>query len=160
MGRPVVLSREPQEVLRTPALTGLAVQQRAQALRQRIRATVVRRAPQVIVKVTGCGRGMGAIAAHLRYIAKGGRLPFEDDRGVVREGREALHAVVDQWRLGGSRIPEKSERREAFNLMLSMPRGTDERVLVQAVREFAKAELANHRYVMVLHSHRPTRMCT
>jgi hypothetical protein len=153
MGRPVVLSREPQEVLRTQALTGLAVQQRAQALRQRIRATVVRRAPQVIVKVTGGGRGMGAIAAHLRYIAKGGRLPFEDDRGVVREGREALHAVVDQWRLGGSRIPEKSERREAFNLMLSMPRGTDERVLVQAVREFAKAELANHRYVMVLHSH-------
>jgi hypothetical protein len=72
---------------------------------------------------------------------------------VAREGREALH-------LGGSRIPEKSERREAFNLMLSMPRGTDERVLVQAVREFAKAELANHRYVMVLHSHRPTRMCT
>ena len=138
---------------RTPALTGLAAQRRAQALRQRIRATVVRRAPQVMVKVTGGGRGMGAIAAHLRYIAKSGRLPFEDDRGVVRDGKDALRAVVDQWRLGGSRIPEQSERREAFNLMLSMPRGTDERLLVQAVREFAKAELANHRYVMVLHSH-------
>jgi hypothetical protein len=25
-----------------------------------------------MVKVTGGGRGMGAIAAHLRYIAKGG----------------------------------------------------------------------------------------
>lgn len=72
---------------------------------------------------------------------------------MVREGKEALCAVVDQWRFGGSRIPEKSERREAFNIMLSMPRGTDERSLVQAVREFAKAELANHRYVMVLHRH-------
>ena len=138
---------------RTPVLTGLAVQQRAQALRQRIRATVVRRAPQVMVKVTGGGRGMGAIAAHLRYIAKAGRLPIEDDRGTVREGKEALRAIADQWRLGGTRIPEISERREAFNIMLSMPTGAEARVVLQAAREFAKAELANHRYVMVLHTH-------
>ena len=138
---------------RTPVLTEAAVRQRAQALRQRIRATVVRRAPQVMIKVTGGGRGMGAIAAHLRYIAKAGRLPIEDDRGAVREGREALRAIADQWRFGGTRIPEVSERREAFNIMLSMPAGTDARVLRQAAREFAKAELANHRYVMVLHTH-------
>jgi hypothetical protein len=71
----------------------------------------------------------------------------------VREGREALRAIADQWRLGGTRIPEFSERREAFNIMLSMPTGTDARVVRQAAREFAKAELANHRYVMVLHTH-------
>jgi hypothetical protein len=138
---------------RTPALTGLAVQLRAQALRQRIRATVVRRAPQVMVKVAGGGRGMGAVAAHLRYIAKAGRLPIEDDRGAIREGREALRAIADQWRFGGTHIPEVSERREAFNIMLSMPAGTDAHVLQQAAREFAKAELANHRAVMVLHTH-------
>ena len=138
---------------RTPTLTGLALQQRAQALRLRIRATVVCRAPQVMVKVTGGGRGMAAIAAHLRYIAKAGRLPIEDDRGVVREGKEAVRAIVDQWRFGGSRIPEISERREAFNIMLSMPAGTDARVVRQAAREFAKAELTGHRYVMVLHTH-------
>ncbi len=138
---------------RTPVLTDAAVRQRAQVLRQRIRATVERRAPQVMVKVTGGGRGMGAIAAHLRYIAKSGRLPIEDDRGAVREGREALRAIADQWRFGGTRIPEVSERREAFNVMLSMPTGTDARVVRQAAREFAKAELAIHRYVMVLHTH-------
>lgn len=138
---------------RTPVLGDAAIGQRAQVLRQRIRATVERRAPQVLVKVTGGGRGMGAIAAHLRYIAKSGRLPIEDDRGAVREGREALRAIADQWRLGGTRIPEVSERREAFNIMLSMPTGTDARVVRQAAREFAKAELANHRYVMVLHTH-------
>jgi hypothetical protein len=114
---------------------------------------VVRRAPQVMVKVTGGGRGMGAIAAHFRYISKGGRLPIEDDRGLQREGKEALLDLVDQWRLGGSRIPEKSERREAFNIMLSMPSGTKVEFLQRAAREFAKAELANHRYVMVLHTH-------
>ncbi|MES3012329.1 MAG: relaxase/mobilization nuclease domain-containing protein [Pseudomonadota bacterium] len=138
---------------RTPVLTEAALRQRAQVLRQRIRATVQRRAPQVMVKVTGGGRGMGAIAAHLRYIAKAGRLPIEDDRGAVREGREALRAIADQWRFGGTRIPEVSDRREAFNIMLSMPAGTDARVLRQAAREFAKAALANHRYVMVLHTH-------
>ena len=138
---------------RTPVLTEAAIRQRAQALRHRIRATVVRRAPQVMVKVTGGRRGMGAIAAHLRYIAKAGRLPIEDDRGAVREGKEALRAIADQWRLSGTRIPEVSERRDAFNIMLSMPAGTDALALRHAAREFAKAELANHRYVMVQHTH-------
>jgi hypothetical protein len=138
---------------RTPKLTGAGIQQRAQAIRQRIHATVVRRAPQVMVKVTGGGRGMGAIAAHLRYISKGGRLPIEDDRGLPHDGKESLHDLVEQWRVGGSRIPEKSERREAFNIMLSMPVGTKFEFLQRAAREFAKAELPNHRYVMVLHTH-------
>jgi hypothetical protein len=46
-----------------PKLSGLAAQQRAAIIRQRIEATVVRRAPRVMVKVTGGGRGMMAIAA-------------------------------------------------------------------------------------------------
>ena len=138
---------------RTPVLTGLRLHERAQALRQRIHATVVQRAPQVMVKVTGGGRGMAAIAAHLRYISKSGRLPIEDDRSVNRDGKEALRDLVEQWRLGGSRIPEISERRDAFNIMLSMPAGTKPEVVKNAAREFAKAELANHRYVMVLHTH-------
>jgi Relaxase/Mobilisation nuclease domain len=125
---------------------------RAAAIRQKIRTTL-RRAPQVMVKVTGGGRGMGAIAAHLRYISKSGRLQMEDDRGVTREGREAVAEVAEQWRYAGSLIPQHSERREAFNIVLSMPRGTDPQFILKAAREFAKAELADHRYVMVLHDH-------
>ena len=106
-----------------------------------------------MVKVTGGGRGMAAIAAHFRYISKNGRLPFEDDRGVTREGKEALHDLAEQWRHGGSFIDETSHRREAFNIMLSMPRGTDPLIVQRAAREFAKAELSDHRYVMVLHDH-------
>ena len=62
---------------RTPRLGLFA--NKAEAIRSRIEATV-RRAPQVMVKVTGGGRGMKAIAAHLRYISKCGRLEIEDDR--------------------------------------------------------------------------------
>ena len=118
----------------------------ARATRARLHGTVVRGAPQVMVKVTGGGRGMAAIAAHFRYISKHGRLPMEDDRGVTHEGKEGVHDLVEQWRHAGARIAERSPRREAFNIMLSMPAGTPERALKDAARSFARAELWNHRY--------------
>ncbi len=96
---------------------------------------------------------MAAIGAHLRYISRRGELEFEDDRGVVREGKEALHDLAEQWRYGGSFIDETSHRREAFNIMLSMKSGIDPSIVQRAAREFAQAELAGHRYVMVLHDH-------
>jgi hypothetical protein len=136
----------------TPRLSG-SVGQRAATIRQRIRATVVRRAPQVMVKVTGGGRGMAAIAAHFRYISKNGSLEFEDDRSVTREGKKALHDLAEQWRHGGSFIDERSHRREAFNIMLSMPSGTEPLIVQRGAREFAQAELGDHRCVMVLHDH-------
>jgi hypothetical protein len=111
----------------------LPLHDRAAAIRQKIRSSV-RRAPQVMVKVTGGGRGMTAIAAHLRYISKGGRLRMDDDRGVAREGREAVAEVAEQWHFAGSLIAQHSERREAFNIVLSMPHGTDPLVVQRAAR--------------------------
>jgi hypothetical protein len=136
----------------TPRLDAMT-RRKAAVIRQRIAATVVRRAPQVMVKVTGGGRGMAAIAAHFRYISKNGRLAIEDDRGVARGGKEVVKDLAEQWRHSGSLIPENGHRREAFNLMLSMPSGTDAQIVRQAAREFAQAELQGHRYVMVLHQH-------
>ena len=37
--------------------------------------------------------------------------------------------------------------------MPSMPSGTDPLIVQRAAREFAQAELSDHRYVMVLHDH-------
>ena len=136
-----------------PKLNGLAARQRAAAIRERIEATVVRRAPQVMVKVTGGGRGMKAIAAHFRYISKNGRLEIEDERGETMRGKDTLRELADDWRFGGSLIDDISDRREAFNIMLSMPRGTDPASVQWAAREFAKTELADHKYAMVLHDH-------
>lgn len=136
----------------TPRLDTL-MRRKAALIRGRIVSTVARRAPQVMVKVTGGGRGMTAIAAHFRYISKHGRLPMEDDRGVVHAGKESLRDLADQWRHGGARIHEEGHRREAFNIMLSMPNGTNPFILQRAAREFAATELAGHRYVMVLHEH-------
>jgi hypothetical protein len=139
-----------------PKLTGDALRRHAAVIRSRIEATVIRRAPQVMVKVTGGGRGMRAIAAHFRYISKNGRLDIEDDRGETIRGPRAVRDLADDWRFSGSLIPENADgtgRREAFNIMLSMPRGTDPLAVQRAAREFARTELADHKYVMVLHDH-------
>ena len=99
---------------------------------------------------------MAAIAAHFRYISKNGLLEIEDQRGQTMQGKDSLHHLADEWRMGGARIPEDAEpgqRREAFNIMLSMPRGTDPLAVQRAAREFAQVELKDHKYVMVLHDH-------
>ena len=136
-----------------PKMHGKSMSERAATIRARIEATVVRRAPQVMVKVTGGGRGMKAIAAHFRYISKNGRLDIEDERGEKIRGKDVLRELADEWRFGGTLIDDISPWREAFNVMLSMPRGTDPLPLQRAAREFAKVELADHKYVMVLHDH-------
>jgi hypothetical protein len=68
---------------------------------------------------------MLAIAAHFRYISKNGRLDMQDKRGETIRGKNAVHELTEDWRFGGSLIGDVGYRREAFNIMLSMPRGTD-----------------------------------
>ena len=136
-----------------PRLRGQSRSQRAAYIRAQIEATVLKRAPQVMVKVTGGGRGMKAITAHFRYISKNGKLDIEDELGNKEAGKDAVHALADDWRLGGTFIEDEGYRREAFNIMLSMPRGTDPQIVQRAAREFAQTELADHKYVMVLHDH-------
>lgn len=129
------------------------LQLKAKAIRRQIEAAVSRRAPQVVVKVSSGGRGMRAISVHFRYISQNGRLALEDERGEVRQGKESLHDLAERWRLGGSLIEEVSPRREALNLTLSMPRGTQAQAVLQATRAVALEELKDHCYVMVLHEH-------
>ncbi|CAM4016278.1 conjugal transfer protein TraS [Roseateles saccharophilus] len=134
----------------TPRL-GVLTRRKAVLIRNRIEAVVVRHAPEVVVKVAGGGRGMRAIADQFDYISRDGTLDVEDDRGEHFVGREALRDLAVLWRYGCSTIEEVSHRREALNVTLSMPRGTDPELVLQAARAFARTELADYRYVMVLH---------
>ena len=114
-------------------------------------AAALRRAPQVMVKVTGGGRGMSRIAAHLRYISRRGTLPLENERGEKLVGAPAVRELANGWRFGGTYIADDSHRREAFNIMFSMPPETDGEAVRGAVREVAQREFANHAYAFVLH---------
>lgn len=124
----------------------------ARAVRREVRSAV-RRAPQVMVKVTGGGRGMGAIKAHMAYISKRGRLEVEDQEGERHNGREAVAELAWEWGYAGTRIPDVSHRREAFNIILSMPRGTEPAVVRAAARDVMREQFRGHRYAMVLHQH-------
>lgn len=136
-----------------PKLSGLAAHQRAAAIRAHIEATVVCRAPQVMVKVTGGGRGMKTIAAHFRCICKNGRHNIEDDRDDISRGKAALYGLAEDWRHGGTFIDDIGDRREAYNLMLSMPRGT-EPLVVQGVRRASSPMIGLNQALVELPMHR------
>jgi hypothetical protein len=112
----------------------------------------IKRAPQVMVKVTGGGRGMAVIRAHMNYIDREGD-GLIDQNGERHQGREARREFARQWAREGTPIPERSDRREALNIMWSMPAGTDAKKLLAAVQALAARQFAGHKYVMALHTH-------
>ena len=143
---------------------------------QRVRshiAAMVRRAPQVMVKVTGGGADMKRIGAHMDYIARGGRykdkgeeeLALETDDGKLILGKEARDWLKRLWAQSGEPIPlevadpppsetvwQKRKRREALNVILSMPQGVDRQLVQAAARATAKKLFAeNHLFAMVHH---------
>ena len=122
-----------------------------EVVRREVRLAV-KRAPQVMVKVTGGGRGMAVIRAHMNYIDRE-RDGLIDQDGEWHEGRDARREIARQWSREGTPIPERSDRREAFNIMWSMPAGTDSKKLLGAVQALAARQFAGHKYVMALHMH-------
>lgn len=132
----------------------------AGSVRARVRQVIAPGARQVVLKITGGGKGMKAIAAHFRYVSrlgkeevggKGKSLELEDDQGMTLSGSDELAALRDEWRYGGSQIPDESHRREAFNIVLSMPGGTPSSIVRDAAREFANETFAGHKFVFALH---------
>ena len=113
---------------------------------------------------------MKQISDHLRYIARTGgarqsgevadadktdqaaQVIVEDQDGFRIQGRDAIRELADDWQNGEVHIEETSTRREAVNVVLSMPEGTDPIAVLKAAREFAAREFSNHKYAMALHT--------
>lgn len=111
---------------------------------------IVRKVPEVMVKISGGGRDMYSIKAHLDYISRNGAVELEDEQGRVYQGKDDVRAVRDDWRGGG--IPYKNgNKREAFNIVLSMPPGTDRASVKKAARAFALELFSNNQYVFAAH---------
>lgn len=121
-----------------------------------VREALVRTAkkmPEVMVKISGGGKDMRGIKAHMDYISRNGDVPLQDETGQAIEGREAVRELRDDWTLtGGKAIPyEEGYRREAFNIILSMPPGTDRDGVRAAAAEFAAVTFEGHQYVFASH---------
>lgn len=124
----------------------------ANAIRAKV-GSITRKPPEVMVKISGGGKGMKQIKNHLDYISRNGKIDLENEDGDILKGRDDLGELRDEWQVsGGFRIPEDGTRRESFNIVFSMPEGTNELAVKRAVRDFAAREFDNHRYVMALHT--------
>jgi hypothetical protein len=113
---------------------------------------MVRRAPQVVVKLVRAPKGMKGISNNLTYISRDGQLEIEDQDGQVIIGKEAVADLKAEWRDGGIPITADSTMRDAFHLVLSMPTRTDPWSVQRAARDFAKREFTGFQYAMVLHT--------
>ena len=89
----------------------------------------------MVVKITGGGKGLKAMAAHARYISRQGKevaggagrtLDVIDERGKRYQGAAAVRQLMEDWRTSGSYIPDESHRKEAFHIIFSMPRSLAE----------------------------------
>jgi hypothetical protein len=123
----------------------------AAAVRRKI-GSLANRPPQVMVRISGGGKGIRHIKAHLDYISRNGQIPLEDQNGDKLSGKEDVGALRDEWQLGGFAIAENATSRQAFNIILSMPAGTNQLAVLRAARDFASSEFGNYQYAMALHT--------
>jgi hypothetical protein len=124
---------------------------KANRVRRMLKLTA-RKAPEVVVKISGGGKGMRSIKNHFDYISRNGKLDMEDQDGNKISGREEIRDLRDEWKYGKFGISEQSSKKEAFNIILSMPPGTDREAVRMAASEFAQNEFRkNHQYVLVAH---------
>lgn len=108
-----------------------------------------RPAPEVLVKIKRGGKTQGHIKAHLEYITRNGRLDGETERGEIIQGRDQVYDVLREWTTDAASV--KPGARNTINAIFSMPPGTDSEGVKAAVREFARDELSEHKYLFVLH---------
>jgi len=124
---------------------------RAQRIRT-LTALTTRKAPEVMVKISGSSRGMNKARSHLEYISRNGKVELENETGERITGRESVRDLCKEWENGLYGIPSESTKREAFNIVLSMPPGTERDGVTSAAREFAKAQFGeNHQFVFATH---------
>lgn len=125
-------------------------------------ARTVRRAPEVVVKVSGGARTTRGAVANFQYISRQGELEVEAGDGERLQGKDVAAKLVEDWDLDidaalnrWARM-ERGGRRQTklvHNIILSMPSGTSPERLMAASRDFAREEFAlKHRYAMVLHT--------
>ncbi len=114
---------------------------------------IVRRAPEVMVKITGRTKDVAHLKSHLAYITRNGELDGETEQGATLAGRSGLKDLQQRWE-DDAGLDDKRRRDGSFsiNIILSMPAGTDAVAVKEAARAFAIETFGDkHDYVFVQH---------
>lgn len=121
---------------------------------------VVKRSPQVLVKVTGRQKGAGHVAANFKYIAgKEGREGREDgletDDGKKLRTTAEFKELAETWAEWDAASEFRRAPTTSISMVFSMPEGTNPDKLQDSVRAFAQKELEGRRWVMGMHTDTP-----
>jgi hypothetical protein len=118
-------------------------------------ARLSQRSPEVMVKISGSAKNAGQLKAHLDYIGRSNdenQVEIEDERGEIYKGREDVAELTSMWQNSGYMMPASGKtKRETFNIVLSMPPGTDRLAVKEAARNFAKDQFSGHQYAFAAH---------
>ncbi|WP_369608203.1 hypothetical protein ABV523_17935 [Snodgrassella alvi] len=96
--------------------------------------------PEVMVKITrrksNTSNGLKGIRNHLDYISRNGEVEVENQDGEKLNGKKAQRNQTNDWQK--LVISENGKRREALNIVLSMPTGTPPQAVKDAAREICR----------------------
>ena len=119
------------------------------------------RAPEVMIKVSGGARTLHGVKRSLSYFSRNGTLTMEGDAWEPLTGKGFQHDLVLDWGLDLEELTRQSSRairvnrrppRLVYNVIFSMPPGTDAHKVRRAVKKFVETEFrSKHRYALVLH---------
>jgi len=115
-----------------------------------------RRAPEVVVRITGRQHGGGHVLANFTYISRLGHgadkelALYTSDGDVLRDGRDMQILAQDwhEWEMGDD---ARRKGATSLSMILSMPTGTDPEGVKDAALAFAREEFANRSWVASLH---------
>jgi hypothetical protein len=125
----------------------------------------VRRAPEVVIKVSGGARTLSGVERHLAYVGRQGKLAIESDDWQAIGEKAFQSSVIRDWNLDVEARSWHAQRsiraarkppKLVHNLIFSMPPSTRPELVLKAVRKLAVNQfLLRHRYAMVLHTDEP-----
>lgn len=130
-----------------PALT----QAQARAKLERL----ARKAPEVMVKISGKQRGAAHLGEHFGYISRHGKLEVRSSEGEIITDEKRLKAIAGDWAmLDDAMNPTDRDRPTSMSIVLSMPGGTtDAATIHDAVQAFARVEFEGQfAYMVALHT--------
>lgn len=115
-----------------------------------------RRAPEVVVRITGRQHGGGHVLANFSYISRLGHgadkelALYTSDGEIIRDGHDMQILAQDwhEWEMGDD---ARRKGATSISMILSMPTGTDPEQLKEAALAFAREEFANRSWVASLH---------
>ena len=119
-------------------------------------ARIARKAPQTMVKVSKATYGASHTFANFTYIARNGKVPMYDQDDIELSDVDEMQTLADEW-IALNQNPKDLDSRfsspDARRLILSMPRGTDPEIVLQAARATARDLFEdNFDYVYALHT--------